>query len=65
MAMNSCKGCKDRHEACHDTCDRYAKDCDERERIKEKRKKEMMYSSYMRRQSALIRNIKRVYREKD
>ena len=34
-----CYKCKDRHTACHDTCERFEKFHDEMERIKEERRR--------------------------
>ena len=41
MTINTCKDCKERRPACHDTCERYKK------RIEEYRKeKDMLYRMY-------------------
>lgn len=63
--MHSCKGCQDRHLYCHDTCERYKKDCEERAEIRKKRKEETMYDNYVYRQSVMIDKIKRVYHDKE
>ena len=47
-----CRGCEDRHTACHDHCDKYLqskKDLEERKKqIEEGRKKDKLYADYKR-----------------
>lgn len=48
--MHSCKDCPDRHYLCHDSCERYKKDCEERAARKKKFRDENAYYDYIRRQ---------------
>lgn len=40
---HTCKDCKERHEACHDTCEPYLAWKTERDAIREKRQKQKEY----------------------
>lgn len=49
--IKCCKGCQDRKENCHSTCEKYLKereeDCEEKEKLWEKRRSQQIVQGYV------------------